>query len=98
VSICSLVRGRLDSTSQPLGDLLPAVAPKPVEGDERGWHAAEVRSPGSENLAAVDPLNVRDGELLLARGFRIRSLSVVTVGSARKSAFGLTVADRYRGT
>ena len=82
---------RLD---EPAGrDLLPAVAAKTVEGDERGRHAAGVRSAGAEDLPAVDPLDVRDGELCPRLWMlRMTSSSVGTVGSARKSALGSTVA------
>ena len=36
---------------------------KTVEGDEGGRHAAGVPFPSAEDFQAVDPLDVRDGEL-----------------------------------
>ena len=81
---------RLD---EPAGrGLLPAVAAKTAEGDERGGHAAGVPSAEPRTCRLSILWTFVTARFLLAPMLRMTNSSVGTVGSARKSALGSIVA------
>ena len=93
-AICSLVRGRLDSTSQPPRSA-PAVSAKSTECDEarRLPRLAEPRSCWADSTSGRSPGRVPSAVML-----RMTSPSAPTLRSARKSCSDRPRRDRFLGT
>ena len=87
-AIWSLVRGRLDSTSQPPGICFQPWRRRPLRVMNEAARPVSP-SPAPRTCPAVDLLDVRDGELLPRPDVGMTSSSVGTLGSARKSVLGI---------